>query len=83
MLILQRKAGQSLTIGQDVTVTVLSVDGGRVRISIDAPKDIPILRSELLETIEANKASVVDQRSAEELLSLLGGGGPHPGKGDR
>ena len=73
MLILQRKPGQSLRIGDNITVSIVSVDSGRVRISIDAPTDIPILRSELIETIEVNKESVVDQSSANELLALLGG----------
>lgn len=73
MLILQRKPGQSLRIGDNITVSIVSVDSGRVRISIDAPTNIPILRSELLETIEVNQESVVSQSSANELLALLGG----------
>ena len=47
MLILQRKAGESLLIGGDIEVSVLSVDAGRVRLAIQAPKSVPILRSEL------------------------------------
>lgn len=73
MLILQRKAGQSLRIGDNITVSVVSVDSGRVRIAIDAPTDIPIVRSELIETIAVNQESVVNQASANELLALLGG----------
>ncbi len=85
MLILQRKPGQSLRIGDNITVSIVSVDSGRVRISIDAPTNIPILRSELLETIEVNQESVVSQSSANELLALLGGAlepqpQPTPGK---
>ena len=48
MLILQRKAGESLVIGEDITIRVVSVDGTRVRLAISAPEDVPILRSELL-----------------------------------
>ena len=72
MLILQRKPGESVRIGENITVSVVSVDSGRVRIAIDAPTDIPILRSELIETIAANQDSVVLDTSASELLELFG-----------
>ena len=55
MLILQRKAGQSLRIGENITVTIVAVENNRVRIAIDAPTDISILRSELIEAIAANR----------------------------
>ena len=73
MLILQRKAGEALRIGENITVSILSVDSGRVRIAIDAPTEIPILRSELLETIQTNRESVVTIESTGDLLALLGG----------
>lgn len=73
MLILQRKAGQSLRIGENVTVTIVAVENNRVRIAIDAPTDISILRSELIETIAANQDSVMQESAAEELLALFGG----------
>ena len=73
MLILQRKAGEALRIGENITVSILSVDSGRVRIAIDAPTEIPILRSELLETIETNRESVMTSASAGELMALLEG----------
>ena len=47
MLILQRKAGESVFIGEEIEVSVLSVDAGRVRLAIQAPKSVAILRSEL------------------------------------
>lgn len=72
MLILQRKPGQSLRIGENITVSVVSLENGRVRLSIDAPTEIPILRSELIETIAVNQESVVNPTSANELLALLG-----------
>jgi carbon storage regulator len=46
-LILSRRPGESFTIGDDVTVTILENDGHAVRISIEAPRDTLILRSEL------------------------------------
>lgn len=73
MLILQRKAGQSLRIGENITVTIVAVENNRVRIAIDAPTDISILRSELIEAIAANQEAVVQDTAATELLALIGG----------
>ena len=72
MLILQRKPGESVRIGDNITVSIVSVDSGRVRIAIDAPTEIPILRSELIETIAANQDSVVSETSANELIEFFG-----------
>lgn len=47
MLVLSRKLGESLRIGDDVTVTVVRVAGNKVRIAISAPKDVRVLRGEL------------------------------------
>ena len=73
MLILQRKAGESLVIGDDITVRVISVDGTRVRLAISAPEDIPILRSELIIATAANRDSAKEEAAPTELLDLLGG----------
>ena len=72
MLILQRKAGDSIRIGEDVYINVVSVEKGRVRLAIDAPIDIPIVRTELLENIAVNQESVVDETSTTDLLEFLG-----------
>ena len=73
MLILQRKAGESLVIGDDITVRVISVDGTRVRLAISAPEDVPILRSELIVATAANRDSAREETAPTELLDLLGG----------
>ncbi len=73
MLILQRKAGESLLIGEDITVRVVSVDGTRVRLAISAPEDVPILRSELVIAATANRDSAMEEAAPVELLDLLGG----------
>lgn len=46
MLILTRRPGETLKIGKDITVTVLGVKGNQVRIGIDAPKDVAVLRND-------------------------------------
>ena len=72
MLILQRKPGEAVRIGDDITISILSVENGRVRVAIDAPTSVPILRSELIEAIAVNQDSVVSDTSADELMALLG-----------
>ena len=47
MLVLTRKTGETVRISTDITVTVLEVNGTRIRIGIDAPTQIPIVRGEL------------------------------------
>jgi carbon storage regulator len=49
MLVLSRKTNETINIGNDITVTVLSVRGGKVRLGLDAPQEVPIMRSELQE----------------------------------
>ena len=53
MLILTRNQGESLNIGEAVTVTVLGTKGGQVRLGITAPKQIKVLRSELLDRTDS------------------------------
>lgn len=57
MLILTRNAGETLTIGENITVTVLSLRGGQVRIGITAPKSVPVHREEVAQRIAAGAAA--------------------------
>lgn len=59
MLVLSRKKGEALSIGPNITVEILGVEGDRVRIGISAPKEVRIFRKELLEeTIGINKDAI-------------------------
>lgn len=51
MLILTRRTGETVMIGNDVTLTVLGVKGNQVRLGINAPKDVPVHREEIFERI--------------------------------
>ena len=59
MLVLSRKVGESIVIGDDVVVTILEIRGDLIRVGIDAPKSVKVHRSEVFEAIEAaNKEAV-------------------------
>ena len=56
MLVLTRKAGEGIKLDENVTINILSVEGDRIRIGIQAPKDMRIIRCELVEeTISTNR----------------------------
>jgi carbon storage regulator len=77
MLVLTRKSNQSIMIGDDIEVTVLSVMGEKVRIGIQAPRDIPVFRKEVYLEIQQERMEADGGGSREkvdEALQSLGDG---------
>lgn len=59
MLILTRRVGEVICVGEDVRVTVLGVKGNQVRIGVDAPKAVPVHREEIAERIKRQQEGAV------------------------
>lgn len=55
MLVITRQTGDSLLVGENIRITVLEVNGDRVKIGIDAPRSVSIVRTEVLETRDSNR----------------------------
>jgi carbon storage regulator len=60
MLVITRKAGEAIRIGDDVTITVLDVAGSTVRIGIDAPSEIPVFRQEIWAAVKEENRAAAD-----------------------
>ena len=66
MLVLKRKPGEKILIGDDIVITVLDNRGDGVRIGIEAPKDCRILREEVLRAVEEANTSAPERAAATE-----------------
>jgi carbon storage regulator len=74
MLVLSRKPGESILIGDNIEVKIIDVQGDQVRIGISAPRDVTILRKELMDEVrQVNREAVVDSSrlTLEELSKVL------------
>ena len=75
MLILTRRVGETVMIGDDVTVTVLGVKGNQVRIGVNAPRDVAVHREEIFERIKREEQGGGD---SQEAARRGNGHGTHP-----
>ncbi|MCC5872955.1 MAG: carbon storage regulator CsrA [Gammaproteobacteria bacterium] len=66
MLILTRRVGETLVIGDDVSVTVLGVKGNQVRLGVNAPKDVSVHREEIYQRIQGEKGNVPPGQGPED-----------------
>ena len=71
MLVLTRKSNQSIMIGDEIEISVLSIMGEKVRIGIQAPRDIPVFRKEVYLEIQAERGKVTAGGDVNEALRKL------------
>lgn len=73
MLVLTRKEGESIAIGESITVRVLSIKGDQIQLGIQAPRAVPVHRMEVLDQIRADlEAARVSAGDAEAIRRFLG-----------
>jgi carbon storage regulator len=65
MLVLSRKKNESIVINNDITIVVVEIRGDKVRLGVEAPKEIPVHRREVYDAIKRNEALAAEGDSAE------------------
>lgn len=73
MLVLTRKSNQSIMIGDDIEVSVLAIMGEKVRIGIQAPRDVPVFRKEVYLEIQEEAAAEGAREEVDAALRDIGG----------
>lgn len=71
MLILRRKKNESILIGENIRITIIECAGDGVRLAIDAPKQISILREELSEAEQSNKTAIAPRKDSVLMLQSI------------
>ena len=66
MLVLTRQKNQTIVLGDDIKVTIVDIDGDRVRLGIDAPKNMRIMRAEIIEEVRQ-----INQESVKSNIAIL------------
>ena len=75
MLVLARKLNESIVIGDDITIKIISIEKGIIKLGIDAPRDVSIMRNELLEDVKEHNIAAskdVDEDTLTNLSKLIG-----------
>jgi len=60
MLVLSRKLNETIIIGDDIRVTILGIDGDKIKVGVDAPKEVKVFREELLEATKSTNKQALD-----------------------
>lgn len=60
MLVVKRKKGEAIVLGEDIEISIVDIDGGSVKIAINAPKEVTILRKELLKEVEEENKNALN-----------------------
>ncbi|MGN0586366.1 MAG: carbon storage regulator [Oscillospiraceae bacterium] len=74
MLVITRKKDEGFLVGDNIKVTVVEISRDRVKLGIDAPSDIKIIRNELYDTEKFNMQAAVNKPSANLLAQIMAGG---------
>ena len=75
MLVLSRKKNESIVINNDITIVVVEIRGDKVRLGVEAPKEIPVHRREVYEAIRRNNLSAKEKESQETDAAETGAAG--------
>ena len=71
MLVLTRKQNESIVIGKDIEVKILAIEDGKIKIGIEAPKEIEIFRKEIYVEIEKENVSAINQSINMDVLKKM------------
>lgn len=71
MLILSRRPGESLHVGDDIKITVLSIRGQQIKIGLDVPEHMPVYREELYEKVQRQNASALDLDNNDLMMAAV------------
>ncbi len=72
MLVLTRKLGESIRVNDNISITVMEIDGRSVKLAIDAPRSVPIHREEIYQKIQAENQKAAENLSNEDLSEVAG-----------
>ena len=73
MLVLKRKAGESIIVADNIEIKIIEVEEGRIKIGIDAPKEVSIIRKEVLEETKSENQTASESRNIDKsaLIKIL------------
>jgi carbon storage regulator len=72
MLVLSRKKNESIVINNDITIVVVEIRGDKVRLGVEAPKEVPVHRREVYDAIKRNESRHIDPASEKDTTGAAG-----------